>query len=73
MDGGGVLGSGGGELVKEREDQQAGVLMVSMRAKERTTGLYPVLSRVVARWQSAEPWGGAWHGEESSSTKAKER
>ena len=44
--------------------------MVPMRVKERAAGLYPVLSRAVAAGGAV---GGAWHGEESSSAKAKER
>ena len=41
-----------------------------LRVKERAAGLYPVLSRAVAAGGAV---GGAWHGEESSSAKAKEQ
>ena len=57
-------------MARKREKQNEGVLLVLLHAKERAAGLYPVLSRAVAAGGAV---GGAWHGEESSSAKAKEQ
>ena len=61
--GGGVLERGSEEKVKELSDYLAGVLVVLMRARGESGGLYPVLSTVAARWRPAGESGRvAWQG-----------
>ena len=50
---GGVLERGSEEKVKELSDYLAGVLVVLMRARGESGGLYPVLSTAAARWRPA--------------------
>jgi hypothetical protein len=40
-------------MAKERREWLAGVLVVLMRARGESGGLYPVLSTTAARWQPA--------------------
>ena len=61
MGGGGVPGSGVGEMAKRRGERVEGVLVVPMRARDRALGLYPELSTVTARWRPCG-WPG-WCGE----------
>ena len=51
--GGGVLGSGVGEMARERGERVAGLLAVLVRARGESGGLYPVLSTAAARWRPA--------------------
>ena len=51
MDGGGVLGSRSGETTKEQGERFAGVLVVLLRTRGESGGLYPELSTAVARWR----------------------
>ena len=51
--GGGVLGSGVGEMAKERGDRVAGFLVVLERAKDRALGCYLGQATAAARWRPA--------------------
>ena len=53
VDGGGVLGSGDGEMAKERGERFAGVLVVLVRAKDRALGCCSKPSTAAARWRPA--------------------
>jgi len=53
VSGGGVPGSGVGEMAKGRGERVEGVLVVPMRARDRALGLCPELSTVTARWRPA--------------------
>ena len=53
VDGGSVLGSGDGEMAKEQGERVAGLLVVLVRARGESGGLYPVLSTAAARWRPA--------------------
>ena len=53
---GGVLERGSEEKAKERGERVAEVLVVLMRARGESGGLYPVLSTAAARWR---PLGGS--------------
>ena len=51
VSGGGVLGSGVGEMAKGRGERVEGVLVVPMRVRDRALGLCPELSTATARWR----------------------
>ena len=51
--GGGVLGSGVGEMAKERGEQVAGVFVVLLRARDLALGCYSEPSTAAARWRPA--------------------
>jgi len=68
--GGGVPGSGVGEMVKGRGERVEGVLVVPMRARDRALGLCLGRATAMARWRAL---GAAWHGFMASSSRGRGR
>ena len=63
MDGGGVLGSGGGEKARKRGEWNADVLLMLMRARGGDPGLCPRLATAAVKWRPWSSAGAAWRGE----------
>ena len=60
MDGGGILGSGGGEKARKRGEWNADVLLMLMRARGGDPGLCPRLATSVVKWRPWSSVGAAW-------------
>ena len=60
MDGGGVLGSGGGEKARKRGECYADVLLMLMRARGGDPGLCPRLATAAVKWRPWSSAGAAW-------------
>ena len=69
MDGGGVLGSGGGEKARKRGEWNADILLMLMRARGGDPGLCPRLATAAVKWRPWSSAGAAWRGEGGSSAR----
>ena len=63
VDGGGGLGSGGGEKARKRGEWNADVLLMLMRARGGDPGLCPRLATAAVKWRPWSSAGAAWRGE----------
>jgi len=63
MDGGGVLGSGGGEKARKRGEWNADILLMLMRTRGGDLGLRLRLATAAVKWRPWSSAGAAWRGE----------